>query len=169
MHSAESELQEDVLKSDDVQAHARSLFSESHGLRRKVLQWMRERNRPDVVSTLIYALRYIGDFEGDDCFKWMLWQQAHPEIKPFIGFAKFQSDLFSRIDLNFTIFIYPDVKYGIRLEEIAWGGVIKDGILALANPDLVKASKADYLNDLEPVFGIEINDGVRAYPYRIMD
>lgn len=183
-YSAEPGLQEELLKSDDVQVHARLLFTEDAEIRMQSLEWMRERNNTDVISTLIYALRYLGDVQGEisslltsltgednggDWFKWMLWQQAHPEIKPFIGFAKFQSDLFSRIDPKFTTFIYPEVKHEIRLEEITWGGVIKDGIPALTNPEFIKADRADYLSDAEPVFGVEINGDVRAYPYRIMD
>jgi len=184
VHGAELNFHADRAKSDDVQVHARLLFSESKKLQKQSLQWMKERKNTDVISTLIYALRYVGDVDGQvssllhtltgedrgkDWSKWMLWQQAHPEIKPFDGFAKFQSDLFSRIDPKFTTFIYPNVNHEIRLEEIVWGGVAKDGIPALTNPELINANKANYLSDSEPVFGIEINGDIRAYPYRIMD
>lgn len=183
-HSAEFNLHEDSVKSNDVQVHARLLFTGDADIQKQSLQWMRKRNNPDVIPSLIYALRYIGDVDGEvsdllstltgenhgnKWFNWMLWQQAHPEIKPFDGFEHFQSDLFSRIDPKFTTFIYADVKHEIRMEEITWGGVVKDGIPALTNPELISASKADYLSDSEPVFGIEINGDVRAYPYRIMD
>ena len=67
------------------------------------------------------------------------------------------------------MFLYPGVQHEIRLEEIAWGGVLKDGIPALTNPKFIPAKKASYLRDNEPVFGIEINGDARAYPYRIMD
>jgi hypothetical protein len=61
------------------------------------------------------------------------------------------------------------VKHEIRLEEITWGGVIKDGIPALTNPRLISASAASYLRADDLVFGIAINGDVRAYPLRIMD
>ena len=160
------------------------LFSTDPTGRLKALAWIRDRGKPDVVAPLIYGLRYLraespgiaatlevltGVQNGDDWFQWMLWQQAHPEVTPFAGFDTFQSSLFARIDMNFIRFLYPDVKHEIRLEEIAWGGVVKDGIPALTNPDFVEASQADYLNDDEPVFGVTINGDARAYPYRIMD
>ncbi|MEM7281767.1 MAG: DUF3179 domain-containing protein, partial [Pseudomonadota bacterium] len=63
----------------------------------------------------------------------------------------------------------PGVKNEIRLEEIVWGGVRKDGIPALTNPSFVSAEASPYLLDEEPVFGVEINGDVRAYPYRFMD
>ncbi len=148
------------------------------------LEWLKQRNKPDVVAPLIYALRYsrsnlwgvlkaldsiTGTNANGNWFDWMLWQQAHPDIVPYSGFVDFQSGLFSRIDPNFKLFIYPGVSHEIRMEEIAWGGVRKDGIPALTNPKFIPASEADYLNDDDLVFGVAINGDARAYPYRIMD
>ncbi|MGQ0659127.1 MAG: DUF3179 domain-containing (seleno)protein, partial [Chromatiales bacterium] len=173
-----------VTAGDRVVIQARLLFAPSTDIRRQALQWMRERNKADVVPALIHALRYVGDKDGEittllhtltgadhgaDWFKWMLWQQAHPEIKPFAEFDQFQSDVFASIDPNFRVFIYAGVRHEIRLEEITWGGIAKDGIPALNSPSFVKAEAARYLTDEEPVFGIEINGDARAYPYRIMD
>lgn len=169
---------------DEAAEQVQRLFSPNHEGRLDALEWMRERNKLDVVAPLIYATRYLraegprvavtleeltGARHGTDWFQWMLWQQAHPEVTPFEGFDVFQASLFARIDTNFLRFLYPGVKHEIRLEEITWGGVVKDGIPALNNPDLIEASQADYLNDDEPVFGITINGDARAYPYRIMD
>ena len=53
------------------------------------------------------------------------------------------------------------------MEEIAWGGVLVDGIPALDNPRMTTASAASYLNPDDPVFGVEINGDARAYPLRI--
>ncbi len=160
------------------------LFLPLPEIRQQTMEWMRERNQTDVVAALIYALRYnpedkkeilktlrtlTGQKIGADWFKWMLWQQANPQIKPFPEFDSFLSDFFAGIDPEFKIFIRPGVKHEIRLEEIAWGGVMKDGIPAITNPELIPAADATYLSEDEPVFGIEINGDVRAYPYRIMD
>ena len=150
----------------------------------RALDWLDERGRTDVVAPLIHILRYarhhraeitallnsLTDLEmDDDWFKWMLWQQTHPEVQPFDGFDAFQARLFRRIDPAFSAFLYAGVKHEIRLEEIAWGGVVKDGIPALDYPKLISAASADYLTDDEPVFGVAINGDVRAYPYRILD
>ena len=61
------------------------------------------------------------------------------------------------------------MPHEIRLEEIVWGGVVKDGIPALNYPKFIDADDADYLDDDDQVFGVAINGDVRAYPYRIMD
>lgn len=173
-----------IAASDDAADNARLLFLPVPEMRQQALKWMRERNDPDVVPSLIHALRYVRDENGEiaallrlltgadhgeDWSDWMLWQQAHPEVMPFAGFDEFQSDLFASIDPNFRVFIYPSVRHEIRLEEITWGGVVKDGIPALNSPSFVTPDKATYLTDGEPVFGIVINGDARAYPYRIMD
>ncbi len=49
------------------------------------------------------------------------------------------------------------------------GGVVKDGIPSLDNPVLVPAQSASYLEDDDLVFGVAINNDVRAYPLRILD
>ncbi|MEM8789863.1 MAG: DUF3179 domain-containing protein, partial [Pseudomonadota bacterium] len=63
--------------------------------------------------------------------------------------------------------IQPDAMR-IRLEEITWGGVRKDGIPSLDNPNLISALEADYLQPDDLVFGVSINGDARAYPLRIM-
>ena len=99
----------------------------------------------------------------------MLWQEAHPEIESFEGFDAFKADLFSWIDVNFRLFLRRGVKHEIRLEEIVWGGVLKDGIPALNDPKHLSSAAATYITDDELVFGVEINSDVRAYPLRMLD
>lgn len=183
-HSLGLDKEETLLNNNDVISHVRLLFVESIKVRRQSVAWLQERDNPDVVAALINAMRYVGDTGGDiagllryftkenygdDWFKWMSWLQAHPEIKPFDGYTTFKSELFQSLDPNFEVFIYPDVRHEIPIEEILWGGVEKDGIPALTNPTFLKASEATYLTDSESVFGVEINGDVRAYPYRVMD
>ena len=102
----------------------------------------------------------------------MLWQEAHGEVKPHTSFRALKIEILSRIDPNFTRFLvgvrsWPEFM-NIRLEEIAWGGVVVDGIPSLDDPKLITAADADYLIDGDLVFGVEINGDVRAYPLRIM-
>jgi hypothetical protein len=94
----------------------------------------------------------------------MLWKEAHPEITPFDGFDGFKVDVMVEIDFNFRAFLKRGVKHEIRLEEITWGGVLKDGIPALVNPTHYLAEAATYLVDDELVIGVEINGDARAYP-----
>lgn len=171
------ELDEDMLR------RSLALFSGNKDLQLEAIEEIRQSGRKDAIASLIQARRFLGavpqiekalieltgEENADSWHEWMLWQEAHPEIEPFEGFDAFKSIVFQRIDLNFGLFLQPGVAHDIRLEEIVWGGVIKDGIPALTNPDLVGAESAGYLTDDELVFGVKINGDTRAYPLRIMD
>lgn len=147
------------------------------------LQKLAMRGKPDVAPALIQAMRFVrddgsidqvlakltGEAPGKDWGEWMLWQQAHPEIMPFDGFDAFKADVMAAVDPNFRQFLQPGIKHDIRLEEIAWGGVVKDGIPALTNPTHITPEEATYLTDDELVFGVEIDGDARAYPLRILD
>jgi hypothetical protein len=150
------------------------------------LQRIREGRRQDMIAGLILALRFRPEREdeigavlreltgarGGDWFDWMLWQEGHAEIVPHPAYASFMRELYLQIDPDFALFLRPQYlrrdRAGIRIEEIAWGGVVKDGIPSLDNPALIGAAEAGYLRADDLVFGVAINGDVRAYPLRIM-
>ena len=166
----------------EADALARRLF-DGPGARQATLDAIAARGRPDLAAALIQALRFqrpgdaiidtlekiTGASPGTQWHDWMLWQQAHPEIEPYDGFDAFKADVMASIDPNFRLFLGPGVAHEIRLEEIVWGGVVKDGIPALVNPRLIAPAEAGYLTPEELVFGVEIDGDARAYPLRIMD
>ena len=167
----------------EAETLVRSLFMQSTSVRNDALRRIEERGKSDVVPGLIRLLRYSYDSDevlrtlkkltgadpGPKWNDWMLWQEAHREIKAFEGFDGFIADQMARIDPNFRLFLKRGVKHEIRLEEIAWGGVVKDGIPALTNPKLNDPKDADYLTPEELVFGVSINGDTRAYPLRFLD
>lgn len=151
------------------------------------LEAIRLRGNPDMAAGLIEAMRFTsgpdqqvvevleaitGEQAGDDWFDWMLWQERHPALIPHPDYARMKRDLYLRIDPNFDGFLRPRWlardKMKIRLEEITWGGVLKDGIPSLDGPRMIAADEAGYLRDDDLVFGVAINGDVRAYPLRIM-
>ena len=90
----------------EIKSQAMVLFTSRSKMRSDALKLMRERGNPDVIAALIYALRYTpdpnsdltavlqtlsGETIGQNWGQWLLWQQAHPEIKPFPDFAEFQA------------------------------------------------------------------------------
>ena len=116
-------------------------------------EWMLNRNQTDVVPALIRSLRYfpedasqtlhvlktLTDQElGKRWFNWFVWMEANP-TKTFDHNELYLEAVFSRVDPQFKVFFYPDIERKIRLDEITWGGVRKDGIPALTNPKLIQA------------------------------
>lgn len=168
---------------EEMLGHSLGLFAGNPETRSAAVEAIRASGRKDMIPALIQARRFLTTVPGveealieltghegaDSWHEWMLWQEANPQIMPFEGFEIFKAALFMRIDPNFAFFLQPDVAHEIRLEEIVWGGVVKDGIPALTNPALIAAAEAGYLGAEELVFGVKINGDARAYPLRIMD
>jgi hypothetical protein len=150
--------------------------------RGEAIDFLVARGNPDAAAPLILALRFVPNpglgealaaITGDDARKswadWMLWQEAHDEVVPFEGFDKVHAEIHYRIDPNFQLFLRGGLDHDIRIEEIVWGGVRKDGIPALTHPRFLAPEEAAYLNGDDLVFGVEINGDARAYPLRILD
>ena len=162
-----------------------ALFSRSRPDRDRALQFLVKRGKKDVIPAFIAVLRLLSPEDAGPLFNvlerlagaevprtweaWIEWQEEHAEIRPYRGFTALKADVLAQIDRNFRGFIYQGVRHSIRVEEIVWGGVKKDGIPALVNAKQIPAAEATYLTDQELVFGVSINGDSRAYPFRILD
>ena len=169
----------------DIDALVRTaFFARGGGQRNRALRFLVERDQKDVIPAFIAVLRVLPDEDGRlldalqrlaraniprDWKAWTEWQEEHTEIRPYRGFVSFKADILAGIDPNFRDFLYRGVRHDIRIEEIVWGGVKKDGIPALVNAAQIPAADASYLSDRELVFGVSINGDARAYPLRILD
>ncbi|MET2984362.1 DUF3179 domain-containing (seleno)protein [Aureibaculum conchae] len=84
-------------------------------------------------------------------------------------YADFKGYLYSAVDSAFyKYFTGRENQTIIRLDEIVWGGVSKDGIPTLKSPTMMAANEATYLSDTDVVFGLVIHGEARAYPKRIL-
>ncbi len=135
-----------------------------------VLSMRFSRRRAEAYAEALDALTGAG--LGTNWFEWMLWQERHPEVVPHAGYADLMRAVHLQIDPNFDAFLRTRYMTRdaarIRVEEITWGGVIKDGIPSLDMPELIPAAAAEYMRDDDLVFGVAINGDQRAYPLRIM-
>jgi hypothetical protein len=130
----------------------------------EVGQFLPASQRAEVIRLM--ELRTSNDF-GTDFDKWHQWNwkqtyDQHPQ------YADFKSQLYRQIDPRFAEYFEEAGNTAIRLDEIRWGGVKRDGIPPLENPKMLAANNAGYLADTDVVFGIELNGDVRAYPKRIL-
>ncbi len=105
---------------------------------------------------------------GNNWGDWIAWY-GETDLTPPPGFTTWKGRLLAGIDTYFGLFLQDKHPSNIRVEEIQWGGVIKDGIPALDDPKMLRAAEAAYLEPWEPIFGIAINGDARAYPLRILD
>ncbi len=126
-------------------------------------------SEPKIRRAVLNKLRdSTGQDFGTDMNDWFKWLWNEPEIK-ITGYDNFKSDFYRQIDPKFGKYFKDRAATArIRLDEIRWGGVVQDGIPPLRQPKMISAKKADYLEDDNVVFGIEVNGDVRAYPKRIL-
>jgi len=128
-------------------------FIPSSDVRRVVLNKLKETTGQDYGTTM------------NDWYRW-LWNE--PELK-IAGYDNFKAKFYRGIDPKFERYFKDRAASArIRLDEIRWGGVLQDGIPPLRGPDMISVKQADYLDDDDIVFGIEVNGDVRAYPKRIL-
>ncbi len=103
---------------------------------------------------------------GDISDYWQ-WVWANP-YDPHPDYAEFKARLYSKIDPLFREYFANPGKPLIRLDEIRWGGVVRDGIPPLKDPKTLSAGEATYLSNEDIVFGVHFNGQSRAYPKRIL-
>lgn len=108
-------------------------------------------------------------FDGDldRAYRWV-WQQSD---EPHPNYGVFKAVLYAQLDPRFASYFDDHTDDAlIRLDEVRWGGVRRDGIPPLKNPTMVAGNSeaATYLADSDVVFGLEINGDARAYPKRIL-
>jgi Protein of unknown function (DUF3179) len=118
----------------------------------------------DVVSLIEQAAgrKFGGDVNAMYEWLWSFDPGQHPD------YSEFLATFFSDVDPRFREYFANRPKTAIRLDEIRWGGVRRDGIPPLKNPKMIRAGEATYLADDNIVFGVAINGDVRAYPKRIL-
>ena len=121
-----------------------------------------------VLGTLIALVEkksgrpFDGDINAWYEWLWSAERVVHPD------YAEFKALLYEPIDPRFREYFQRAPKSIIRLDEIRWGGVRRDGIPPLKNPAMITAAEAGWLQDSDVVFGVAINGDVRAYPKRIL-
>jgi Protein of unknown function (DUF3179) len=108
------------------------------------------------------GIAFDGDVNAWYDWLWSTERSVHPD------YAAFKSALLSPIDPRFKEYFDNRPQTLIRLDEIRWGGVRRDGIPPLKNPKMIPAKEATWLGDDNIVFGVAINGDVRAYPKRIL-
>jgi hypothetical protein len=156
-----------IFSSNDVSADLRSFWTKAYiPAAIEIFNFIPDRK---VRSVVLEKLRgSTGQDFGTDMTEWYSWLWNEPELK-IKGYADFKSEFYREIDPKFGRYFFGRQNTSdIRLDEVRWGGVVQDGIPPLREPKMLGADDADYLNDNDVVFGIEINGDARAYPKRIL-
>ena len=147
---------------------------------------IRENGDLTLVPVMIDLMRFLGGVSGDaviavleeltgqafggDWNQWMEWLGQNASDYPAPDdYPTWKVRLYSMIHPRFANFLRDGETARIDLTEVAWGGVIPDGIPDLRNPKTLTVAEADYMNPDDRVFGVSINGERRAYPLRIIN
>lgn len=104
---------------------------------------------------------------GGESDRWYEWIWSKP-YNPHPEYAQFKSALYSRIDDRFKEYFVDAESATVRLDEIRWGGVKRDEIPPLKDPEMISPGEASYLADTDVVFGVTLGGESRCYPKRIL-
>ncbi|MGI9516203.1 MAG: DUF3179 domain-containing protein [Pirellulaceae bacterium] len=127
-------------------------------------RWLKQTPVEPLLTKLLVEKLPVGEFDSDRIYG-IIWSE---DVQPHPQYADFKKRLFSQLDPRFAEYFDDSYPATIRLDEIRWGGVRRDGIPPLVDPKMLSADQADYLDDSNIVFGLEINGDARAYPKRIL-
>lgn len=161
-----------------------SLLSRDESIVDAAISKIDDQWHPGVTVMLVETLRFVrnpygtkqtirllhsktGQRFGTDYDSWFQWIWKRP-YRPHPEYAEFKGKLYSRLDRRFAAYFRQPDNARIRLDEIRWGGVKRDGIPPLKNPKMIPAAQAEYLADSDVVFGVNLNGDARCYPKRIL-
>ena len=117
-----------------------------------------------LVMEQLMKVSQVATRDPNEIYQWV-WAK---NLTPHPAYAEFKARLYEPIDPRFRAYFDKNPKTSIRLDEIRWGGVRRDGIPPLKNPKMISAGEATYLGDQDIIFGVAIDGDVRAYPKRIL-
>ena len=141
-----------------------------------IIDMMRFLGPGEVTDQAALTLRELtGQDFGGGAGDWSRWVEFlgknSADYRPPEGYPAWKANLFATVvDPRYTLFLgSARTTDNFDVTEIAWGGVLPDGIPDLNLPPHIPAAEADYLGFEERVFGVSINGEHRAYPVRIMN
>ncbi len=108
------------------------------------------------------GIPFTGDINPWYEWLWAKERPVHPDA------LEFKAWVYERIDPRFREYFGGKPVSLIRVDEVRWGGVRRDGIPPLKNPKMIAAKEAIWLGDGDIIFGVAIDGDVRAYPKRIL-
>ena len=145
-----------------------------------LLEFLRFQNQTENITTMTSYLTRLKDnvpmeellafAPEQNEWNWRIeWLGNNPQVQPPDGYVGWKGDLYSLLGPGLGGFLYNGAKSGLRVEEIVWGGVSKNGIPDLIDPPVLSATDADYLLSDDRVFGVSINGEHRAYPLALFE
>ncbi len=132
----------------------------------EVAGFVPDTNRLDRIFRILE--KGTGQKLGNDPEAWRRWLWSNPEHS-HPDYAEFKALLYEQIDPSFREYFHKQRAKTVRLDEIAWAGIARDGVPPISQPKHIESPAPDFMPDAELVVGIELNGKARAYPHRMLE
>ena len=131
----------------------------------EALRFSRDVNNQRALINLLHKRTKLARSSDLSAYWHWVWNKS---LTPHPKYSEFKTNIYKKIDPSFAEYFDNNPKNIIRLDEIRWGGVLRDGIPPLKDPKVLRASQAGFMSDKDVVFGVSFNGTARAYPKRIL-
>jgi len=84
------------------------------------------------------------------------------------NYLKIKSDIFSKLDKNYSLIFQNQNNDQINFSQANWIGSTSNAIPPLSNPTLISKNEEAYLTNNDIIIGINLNDNEIAFPIKII-
>ena len=122
----------------------------------------------DLKNVINQSLIKLTNQEIFSSINWEKWANSELALELPDNYLKIKSDIFSKLDKNYSLIFQNQYNQHIDLSKINWIGSPSDAIPALNNPKLISKSEEAYLNNNDIVIGLNIEENEIAFPLKII-
>ena len=99
---------------------------------------------------------------------WEKWANSELTLEIPDNYLKIKSDIFSKLDKNYSLIFQNKYNQKIDLSKINWIGSTSNAIPALNNPKLISKNEEAYLNSDDIILGLNLEGNETAFPLKII-
>tara|TARA_Y100001970_G_scaffold45230_1_gene56676 strand:+ start:1908 stop:3353 length:1446 start_codon:yes stop_codon:yes gene_type:complete len=122
----------------------------------------------DLKNVINQSLKKLTNQDIFSPINWEKWANSEIELELPENYLKIKSDIFTRLDKNYSLIFQNEFNQQIEFSKVNWIGSTSDSIPALSNPTLISKSEVAYLSNNDIVIGINIDNKEIAFPIKII-
>ena len=122
----------------------------------------------DLKNIINQSLNKLTNQEIFSSINWEKWANSEIELELPENYLKIKSDIFSKLDKNYSLIFQNQYNAQIKFDKVNWIGSTSNAIPALSNPTLISKNEEAYLTNNDIVMGINLNDNAMAFPIKII-
>ena len=122
----------------------------------------------DLKNVINQSLIKLTNQEIFSSINWEKWANSELALEIPDNYLKIKSDIFSKLDKNYSLIFQNQYNQKIDLSKINWIGSTTNAIPALNNPKLISKNEEAYLNNDDIILGLNLEGNETAFPLKII-